>query len=229
VTGRSQSSLARKLKRALQDEQNSILDRLRNLKGAAAPARVLPGAEEHPDRFMEGGRPLLEQAAKAGTEVATALYGGATTPTPFDPAVVDDLAEELGRAIVEPLRQRLEQTFQSSDGDRTDLADAIGLAYREWKTQRIEAVARDQVAAAFVRGAYRAFPDGTALRWVVDPSEGPCPGCEDNALADERPKGTSWPSGQACPPAHPGCRCALAPAHDTPSLAVGATGSAPAR
>ena len=65
------SSLARKLKRALQDEQNSLLDRLRSLKGTATPANVLPDPEEHPDHFAEAGRPLLQQAAQAGAQVAS--------------------------------------------------------------------------------------------------------------------------------------------------------------
>ncbi len=66
ITSRLEASLARKLKRALQDEQNSLLDRLRNLKVPATPANILPNIEEHPDRFVEAGRPLLEEAARAG-------------------------------------------------------------------------------------------------------------------------------------------------------------------
>ncbi|MGP8205158.1 MAG: hypothetical protein ACLQVK_03715, partial [Acidimicrobiales bacterium] len=210
ITSRLESSLARKLKRALQDEQNSLLDRLRNLKVPATPASILPNIEEHPDRFVEAGRPLLEEAARAGADLAAALWGGAAPP---DLALegLDDLAEELGRAIAEPLRQRLELAFQSMDEDNGELADALGAAYREWKTQRIEAAAHDEVAAAFSRGSYLAFADGTPLRWVADASDAPCPDCEDNALAGEQVKAEPWPTGQLYPPAHPGCRCALAP------------------
>ncbi len=67
------SSLARKLKRALQDEQNSLLDRLRSLKGTATPANVLPDPDEHPDHFADAGRPLLQQAAQAGAQVASEI------------------------------------------------------------------------------------------------------------------------------------------------------------
>jgi DivIVA domain-containing protein len=210
ITSRLESSLARKLKRALQDEQNSLLDRLRNLKVPATPANVLPNIEEHPDRFVEAGRPLLEEAARAGADLAAALWGGAPAP---DLALegLDDLAEELGRAIAEPLRQRLELAFQSMDEDNGELADALGAAYREWKTQRIEAAAHDEVAAAFSRGSYLAFAEGTPLRWVANASDAPCPDCEDNALAGQQVKAEPWPTGQLYPPAHPGCRCALAP------------------
>ena len=210
ITGRLEASLARKLKRALQDEQNSLLDRLRNLKVAATPANILPNIEEHPDRFVEAGRPLLEEAARAGANLVAALWGG-TVPPDLALEGLDDLAEDLGRAIAEPLRQRLELAFQSLDEDNGEVADALGAAYREWKTQRIEAAAHDEVAAAFSRGSYLAFANGTPLRWVADASDAPCPDCEDNALAGEQVKSEPWPTGQLYPPAHPGCRCALAP------------------
>jgi hypothetical protein len=228
VTGHLESSLARKLKRVLQDEQNSLLDRLRSLKGVATPANILPNAEEHPDRFMDAGRSLLEEAATAGSQSLAAFYPDAVTPAPPGHEAVDDLVEELGKGIAEPLRQRLEVAFRSADEDHAELADVLGSAYREWKTQRIEEAAHDQVAAAFARGAYLALPEGAALRWVVDESEGPCPDCEDNALAGEQPRGQAWPTGQLHPPAHPGCRCALAPVHQAVSLAVGTTGKSPA-
>ena len=175
VAGHLDSSLARKLKRALQDEQNSILDRLRNLKGAPTPANVLPNAEEQPDRFVEAGRPLLQEAARAGAQLAASLYGDDASQPGLELGRIDDLAEELGRAIAEPLHQRLELAFSSSDEDVAELAEVLGAAYREWKTQRIEAAARDQVAAAFSRGAYLAFPEGAVLHWVVDPLRGPVP------------------------------------------------------
>jgi DivIVA domain-containing protein len=223
VAGHLDTSLARKLKRALQDEQNSILDRLRNLKGAPTPANVLPNAEEQPDRFVEAGRPLLQEAARAGAQLAASLYGDDASQPGLELGRIDDLAEELGRAIAEPLHQRLELAFSSSDEDVAELAEVLGAAYREWKTQRIEAAARDQVAAAFSRGAYLAFPEGAVLHWVVDHSEGPCPDCEDNELAGAQPKGEAWPTGQLYPPAHPGCRCALAPQQLAPNATMGAS------
>lgn len=212
VIGRLEGSLARKLKRALQDEQNSLLDRLRGQKGPVKPGDVLPTAEEQPDRFLEAGRPVLEAAARAGSELAATIFPSTVVTSHLDPEVIDDLAEELGRAIAEPLRQRLEAAFRVADGDPGDVAEALGPAYREWKTQRIEATARDQVAAAFARGAYLAFADDTVLAWLASPAQEPCADCEDNALAGQQRKGDSWPTGQLYPPAHPGCQCALAPA-----------------
>ena len=214
-----ESSLARRLKRSLQDEQNSILDRLRSLKGPAKFAEVLRGPEEHADRFVDASRPVLEESATAGAELVRALVG-AEGPVQITIDVAD-LADELGRSIVEPLRQRIEEAFGASGDDAGELAGILGAAYREWKTQRIEVAARDQVLAAFSRGAYLALPEGVRLRWVVDSTEGPCPDCEDNTLAGEQVKGEPWPTGQLHPPAHPGCRCALVPVISAPLLPLG--------
>jgi hypothetical protein len=90
----------------------------------------------------------------------------------------------------------------------------VSACYREWKTQRLDALARAAAAAAFGRGAFAAVPAGVPLRWVVDDDGGPCPDCDDNALAGALPRGEAFPTGQLHPPAHPGCRCVLV--GDTP-------------
>jgi hypothetical protein len=66
------------------------------------------------------------------------------------------------------------------------------------------------LVAAHERGGFLARPEGTPLRWLVD-DEGPCPDCEDNALAGPTPRGERFPTGQLHPPAHLGCRCLLTP------------------
>ncbi len=126
-TERLESSLGRKLKRALQDEQNSLLDRLRNAKGTPHAAALLPGPEEHADRFVEAGRPLLRDAAEAGRTVVVKMFPGLPVPD-LAVGLVDDLAEELGRSITEPLRQRLEESFERGEGDPTAIAEALGIA-----------------------------------------------------------------------------------------------------
>lgn len=49
------------------------------------------------------------------------------------------------------------------------------------------------------------------MRWIVEDTDGPCPDCDDDALAGELPKGEAFPTGQHHPPAHSGCRCLLVP------------------
>jgi hypothetical protein len=122
------------------------------------------------------------------------------------------LAEELATAITDPLRRRLERSLDdSADPDDASLVDNVSAAYREWKGPRIERVAGDHVVAAFSQGELEVAREGTALRWIVDDGGERCPDCDDNALAGALPRGESYPTGQARPPAHSGCRCLLAP------------------
>ncbi|MBO0729761.1 MAG: hypothetical protein J2P57_10915, partial [Acidimicrobiaceae bacterium] len=101
--------------------------------------------------------------------------------------------------------------IDSAGDDQATLVDAIGAAYREWKSQRIERSVGDVIAAAFSRGSWSTVPDGSRLRWVAEDIEGPCPDCDDDNLAGALLKGEAWPTGQMHPPAHSGCRCLLVP------------------
>jgi hypothetical protein len=203
-----EAGLARRLKRALQDEQNEILDRLRAQRGKPAPDAVLPSPDAHAKRYLSVSRELLDKAAAAGAASVPAELA-AEKP---DTAGLEEVAAALAATIVEPLRRRLERAF--SDGaeeDSTVIADRISAAYRELKTQRIEQVAADHIVAAHTCGVYGALAEGTGVRWVVYDTGGPCPDCDDNVLAGVIPKGEAFPTGQPYPPAHAGCQCLLVP------------------
>jgi hypothetical protein len=203
-------SLTRKLKRALQDEQNDLLDRLRGLRGELTAERVLPDPSAQAARYTEAARALAEQAAAAGARFAAETLGRKRSAT--DHPSVDDLVDEAANNVVEPLRRRLEQAIsRSADEDQSVLVDSLGAAYREWKSQRVERVAGDVLAAAFARGTWQATPPGTTMRWIVEDVDGPCPDCDDDALAGSLPKEEPFPTGQHHPPAHTGCRCLLVP------------------
>ncbi|MGH9058628.1 MAG: hypothetical protein ACRDZY_03795, partial [Acidimicrobiales bacterium] len=207
-------ALTRKLKRALQDEQNDLLDRLRGLRRSPKAATFLPEPEAHAARFADAARPHLEEALRAGATFAVTVANdaGVKAHMPTNVGKIDDLADELATSVTVPLRRRLAQAVKDSAGDdQTVLVDALSSAYREWKTQRIERAASDVVAAAFNRGLYQATPSGTQLRWLVDDADGPCPDCDDNALAGGIVRGETFPTGQLHPPAHGGCRCVLVP------------------
>jgi hypothetical protein len=206
-----EAALTRKLKRTLQDEQNDLLDRLRSLKSQPTADELLPDLADHVDRYAGAAQPFVEQSAAAGVAFAAELVAG-DQAHPAVPPAVSDLSEEAATTIVESLRRRPEHALSSAAGDEQNvLVEALGAAYREWKSERIERIAGDVLAAAFSRGTWHAAPDGTPLRWIVDDTDGPCPDCDDDALAGSLPKGEAFPTGQPHPPAHPGCRCLLAP------------------
>ena len=204
-------TLTRKLKRALQDEQNDLLDRLRGLRAEITAAALMPSEEEHRQRYVKAALPVVNQAAGAGSAFAAEVLGCEPAGAPD----VTQLAGEAAEAIVGPLRRRLEQAVQTgATEDQAVLVESLGAAYREWKSQRVERIAGDALSAAFSRGTWQAVPEGATMRWIVDDVDGPCPDCDDDALAGALPKGEPFPTGQAHPPAHPGCRCLLVPVHE---------------
>jgi len=198
------ATLARRLKRVLQDDQNDILDRLR-AKGGWAPG-VLPSEDDHALRYVQAAGDQLMEAARAGGTFA----GGKADEAPG----VEDVAAELASDIVAPLRRRLEGEGPSvEEGDESALVELVGAAFREWKGARTERLAGDKTVFAFARAALAAVPSGTLLRWVVDDDVAECPDCDDNALADPVRSGEAFPTGHPHPPAHAGCRCLLVPAN----------------
>jgi hypothetical protein len=125
---------------------------------------------------------------------------------------VDEIDGQLAAAIVTPLRHRLAETIaENDDDDQAVLVDALGAAYREWKTQRLERIAGDALADAFSHGVVHATPPTVPLQWVVDDVDGPCSDCDDNVLAGALSREEAFPTGQFLPPAHAGCRCIVVP------------------
>ena len=198
------AQLTKRLKRALQDEQNASLDRLRTSRGTVTVDQVLaaPDDQRAPYRTLAGA--FLEQSARAGS--AASEFGPVSVG-------VDDLAAQLADDLAGALRGRLDNALANGASEGLDLAglgERISAVYREWKVQKIERLAVHYLVAGHERGGFLAHPEGTPLRWLVD-DEGPCPDCEDNALAGPTPRGERFPTGQLHPPAHLGCRCLLTP------------------
>jgi hypothetical protein len=206
-----ESTLTRRLKRALQDEQNDLLDRLRSQRGEPTVDSLLPALPDQIGHYAGIAHPQLEQAAAGGVDFAVEILDQSIGPPDVAPEV-DDLADDAATTIVESLRRRLEHAMSASAGEEQQvLVEAVGSAYREWKSERIERIAGDVLAAAFSRGTWHQVPTGGLLRWVVQDTGGPCPDCDDDVLAGSLPKGEPFPTGQPYPPAHPGCRCLLVP------------------
>ena len=195
-----EASLTRKLRRVLADEQNEALDRLR--QGSKLPGldALVGSLAEHGGRYAEAARDDLEAAARSGAELMGHPNG---TGSPD----LDDVMTALGAAVGEPLRERLTACLSDAGGDLDEATELVRAAYREWKTQRLEAAAADALLAAFSRGAFNAAPEGCTLRWLVAPDQPPCPDADDNALAGDLDRGQPFPTGHLHAPAHPGCRC----------------------
>jgi DivIVA domain-containing protein len=193
------SPLVKRAKRTAQDDQNALLDAVRRHKGRPTAAQVLPAEEDLVAKWVEVLGAALDKSYGAGRRAA----GGEVTPAD------DELGREAALAVVAPLRERLTAAIDSSEAGDTGLVERIGARYREWKNQSLERAIGDVLAFVWARGVYDASPEGAVLQWIP-PEEGHCPDCDDNAL-EPTVKGKTFPTGQPHPPAHPGCRCLLAP------------------
>jgi hypothetical protein len=196
---------ARKLKRALADEQNEVLDALRRKEPVRTLDVLVPWESAQSERYADAVTPELVAAAEAG-----ASSMGGSGPLDVGPAgVLAPAREVLASDLVVPLRERLARAVEDADGDNDVIAKKVRGIYREWKTQRIDEHLDDLFRAAYARAAFQAIEPGRRVRWLVDPDGPPSPDCEDNSLEEPVMVGDSFPTGHACPPAHPGCRCLL--------------------
>ena len=201
-----ESSLARRIKRELSDEQNELLSTLRSVKGNMTAIAFLPTPESQLERYEDIALPALADAAEAGASIAPVKGRGTSR------ASVGDLAADLASAIVGPLRDRLERAVSESAGDRDDLAQRIRSTFREWKSQRVDESVEFGVLSACNRGILDSLPKASQVRWVVASGDAPSPDCEDNALGGATERGAAFPTGHNAPPLHPGCHCVVLPA-----------------
>jgi hypothetical protein len=194
-------ALLKRAKRRSQDDQNALLDSVRRHKGRPSAQQVLGDGDTERDAWVGVLRDAFDRAYGAGLAAAGAQSAPAS----------DQLAGEAVDAIVAPLRERLTVAIDSGEeGDTGGLVERIGARYREWKNQSLERALSEALAAVWTRGVYDAVPDEAVLWWIPF-EEGRCSDCDDNAL-EPTVKGKQFPTGQAFPPAHPGCKCLLAPA-----------------
>ena len=195
------SPLLKKAKRRAQDDQSALLDSVRRHKGRPTAQQVLGETET----ALAGWSTVLREAFDGAYAAGRSAAGSPGGP------VGDDVVAEAAETVVVPLRERLAVAIDSGEeGDTGGLVERIGARYREWKNQTLERTLSEVLAAAWTRGVYDAVPDEAVLWWVPF-EEGRCSDCDDNAL-EPTVKGKQFPTGQALPPAHPGCKCLLVPA-----------------
>ncbi|HUY43067.1 MAG TPA: DivIVA domain-containing protein [Acidimicrobiales bacterium] len=192
--------LTRRVKRALQDDQNVMLDRLRDVK--AMITTELEDEHAQRARYADAALDALADAAAAGIQFAHAEGAGASANV--SRAGIDECATDLAVTVVLALRKRI-----LSDGSG-DGPERVNAAYREWRGARVERLCTDFARRAFHLGVVAAS-SGSNVRFIVSPSDPPCDACALDAASGERPAGQTFPSGSAYPPLHAGCACTVTP------------------
>ena len=199
VVAGSRDALVRKVKRALQDDQNTALERVRGLDGPAVAERMEADRDQR-DRYALASIEPLRESASAGRSFA-ASEGGVVGPELSDD-VLAELAEDLAATLVTALRKRM------AHDDGRNGTDRVTATYREWRGARTERLCADLSLRAFHAGVAAASV-GRPVRYVVAPAEPPCEQCAAVGAANG---GASDATAVRLPPLHAGCRCTVLPA-----------------
>jgi DivIVA domain-containing protein len=206
--------MARRLKRAMQDDQNLLLHRLRNDSGEYRQ-ELLSSEDDQRRGLVEASVDFLGDAFDAGETFAHQQLGhgdeAGSDATEINRSAVGTGAQELADTVVTLLRRRLlEEDVEGPGPSEEEATELVSAAYREWRGERIERLVGDHVIGAFSSGV-RAASAKASLRWIPSGSDDACADCEDNALADAVADGERFPTGHLHPPAHVGCRCLVVP------------------
>ncbi|MGH8997318.1 MAG: hypothetical protein ACRDYB_15010, partial [Acidimicrobiales bacterium] len=208
------AKMARRLKRAMQDDQNQLLHRLRSDAGEYRQ-ELLASEDDQRRGLVEASVDFLGDAFDAGEAFARDQLGPEATSGPdateVNRSAVGSRAQELADTVVTLLRRKLlEEDTEGPGPTEEEAAELVSAAYREWRGERIERLVGDHVIGAFSSGV-RAASGKAPLQWIASGSDESCADCDDNALSEGVAEGERFPTGHLHPPAHAGCRCLVVP------------------
>lgn len=200
---RSGANLRRQLRRALNDDQSDVLDRLRSGRGKIKVAELMDQGEQV-DHFLIPLRRGLSDIARAG-----ARAGGADDVAEVS---LGNLVEQLAFHMVDRVRTPTEAAIEEAEhADRERILEPVRTLYRDFRNAGLPDLIDDALHEAFAIGLYDSVEEGMAVRWEIDPRTDPDPVCDVNRDREELFKGEPFPSGHVRPLAVPGCRCLVAP------------------
>jgi DivIVA domain-containing protein len=205
-------ALARKLKRVLADEQNTVLGHVRAKRSSLDIDAVLGTEAEHSARYASAVAEDSMAAASAGAKSVKAAGGSSRRVT--QKAIAAHAVSSITAGLVAGFREDARIAIGEAEGDREVLLGLIRDVYRSWKTERIDSHVDDIACSSYSHGAYLALEPGSKITWMAEPDTNCCSECEDNSLGGSVVRGDDFPTGHSHPPAHAGCRCLVAPVQD---------------
>ena len=197
-------NLRRQLRRALNDDQSEILERLRGGRGEIRTDELPPYGDQI-DHYLAPLRLGLVEIARAGARAAGADDSA--------PASLDNLVRQLARFIVDRVRTpTIEAIEQADHTDRERILEPVRALYRDFRNIGLPDLTEDALHEAFAIGLYDGIAESAPVAWVVDPRTDPDPVCEVNRDRQDLHRGQAFPSGHVRPLSLPGCRCLVVPA-----------------
>ncbi len=207
----SEKLMARAFKRLINDEQNAVLDRARRVKRGRIDLDDLMGQME-PATFADALGDSFLLSAVAGAQMWCEMTGSDQPDLRIEQlsASLETRLQDLFELRRIQLRGVLEQLDEDGE-DSSALVDRLRASYRDMRSTSVPEYAADLSICGFTEGTVVAAGSDAQWRWVPDNGGIPCSDAEDNSLAGMIMCGAEFPTGDDRPPAHPGCRCILAP------------------
>jgi DivIVA domain-containing protein len=203
---------ARKLKRVLADEQNTVLGHVRAKRSSLDIDAIFGTEAEHGARYSTAIAEDSMAAASSGAKSVKAAGGSSRRVT--QKAIAEHAKSAITAGLVAAFREDARIAIGEAEGDRDILLGLIRDVYRSWKTEKIDSHVDDIACSTYSHGAYLALEPGSRITWMAEPDTNCCSECEDNSLGGTVVRGEDFPTGHSHPPAHPGCRCLVCPVQD---------------
>lgn len=123
-------------------------------------------------------------------------------------------AAEIVSGIIEHVQDAISNAFgkaQAGNGQSLSQTDIVDTTMNNLIDQMPELVAGDEVTTAVEGAVFDTLQDAgiPEIRSVSEGDNRVCQRCLDNEEAGPIPLGSTFPSGDACPPFHNRCRCNL--------------------
>jgi len=208
--------MLRRLRRSLQDVQNTVLDSVRRSTGEDSLDSLLP-TRDLLAPLTEVGESFLSDAYRAGLSDGATLADGELGDGAEDPSRVPASSATFGAVLSHEIIASLKATLRagmSADEPTSQLSERVGEVFRDLKGPVVEGIADEHLVRTYGYGVLDAWRDLGVERKAWVPGDAPrCP--EDmriqNADAGSVDLDEHFPTGEVVPPAHAGCDCALAP------------------
>jgi len=147
------ANLAKKLKRVFADEQNGYFEFLRRKGAAKKLDSMLADLDADLDRYRVMLEPELMAAALRGASSVSDASAATLRRDLKSGDVLGEVHTYVGDKVVEPIRKSVQKCLKSVDGDTDQAITALRGVYRQWRSDKADALAEDLCRMAFGRGA----------------------------------------------------------------------------
>ncbi|MDX1621945.1 MAG: DivIVA domain-containing protein [Nitriliruptorales bacterium] len=209
--------MLRRLKRALQDVQNVVLDAIRRSEGKGEVDDLLP-PEDDLEPLGEVATMFLTAAYRAGIADGADLVDGEVPEDGGDESRVSGASATLRAVLQHEINSSLAATLRAgleAEEPETSLSERVGGVFRDLKGPVVEAAVNEHLTRVYGYGTVDIWKElgATGTKSWITGQEPRCPAnqCQTNEREGAVSLAEKFPSGDEVPPAHDACVCAVAP------------------